>query len=71
MVITLWITLFFQYGRRRTVYVEAQGPSLLKNFAGDKPLWFAFLGRHHVHSTVERPFCKIGEMGVNNGNYII
>jgi len=39
-------------------------PSLLKNFGGSNlSLFYAFRLRHHVHSTVVRPFCKIGEVG--------
>jgi len=29
---------------------------------GDKSLLFAFRWRHHVHSTVVRPFCKTGKI---------
>jgi len=52
------------------MYGYSQGPSLLKNFGGDKFWLFAFRWRHHVHSTVVRPFCKIGKMGTHCGIYI-
>ena len=53
-----------------------QGPSLLKTFGGTNFVWHAcyyahhtnkillvaFRWRHHVHSTIVWPFCKIGKL---------
>jgi len=47
-----------------------------KNFGGtnlilllwwDKPIYFAFRWPHHIHSTVVRPFCKIGQIRAHYG----
>ena len=46
-----------------TGHRRKQGPSLLKNFVGDKPLLSVCRWRHRVHSTVIQPFCKIDQMG--------
>jgi len=48
-----------------------QRPSLQKNFGGDKPCCLLFCWRHNVHSTVERPFCKIVQIGGTLWNWFL
>jgi len=43
--------------------VSGQGPSLLKKFGGTILYCLRSMTSRRVHSTVVRPFCKIGKMG--------
>ena len=53
-----------------TVAIAAgPGTEFAKKLSGGQSLLFAFRWRHHIHSAVVRPFCKIRKMGSTLWNW--
>ena len=66
--ITRTVTEFHCLLRLKLIQVSSRcpyipGTEFAKKLWGGQSLLFAFQWRHHVHSTVAWPFCKIGKMG--------